>query len=37
MQQHWSDLVKPGRRVKVKVMDEVVDADIEQPYFKTVF
>ena len=29
MQQQWSDLVKPGCRVKVKVKDELVDAFIE--------
>ena len=30
MQQQWSDLVKPGCRVKVKIMDKFVDAVVER-------
>ena len=33
MRQQWSDLVKPGCRVKVKVKDELVDAFVERSHF----
>jgi len=33
MQQQWSELVKPGCRVKVKIMDEFVDAVVERTHF----
>ena len=32
MQQQWSELVKPGCRVKVKIMDKFVDA-VERTHF----
>ena len=33
MQQQWSELVKPGCRVKVKIMDKFVDAVVERTHF----
>ena len=33
MQQQWSELVKPGCRVKVKIMDKFVDAVVEMTHF----
>ena len=33
MQQQWSELVKPGCGVKVKIMDKFVDAVVERTYF----
>ena len=33
MQQEWSELVKPGCGVKVKIMDKFVDAVVERTHF----
>jgi len=33
MQQQWSELVKPGCGVKVKIMDKFVDAVVEKTHF----
>ena len=33
MQQQWSELVKPGCRVKVTIMDKFVDAVVERTHF----
>ena len=33
MQQQWSELVKPGSRVKVTIMDEFVNGVVERTHF----
>ena len=33
IQQQWSELVKPGSRVKVTIMDKFVDAVVERTHF----
>ena len=33
MREQWSGFLKPGRRVQVKIKNELVDAVIEKPCF----
>ena len=33
MQQQWSELVKPGCRVKVTIMDKFLDAVVERTHY----